>query len=196
MEKEEKKYLCIDIDNVLAQTDVLMRKIIKDETKSRVCLAYKDIIYFDYRKCRDNNNNQITNEEWSRVHNIFSEETNIMSLQPFLNVQSHLECLLDSGYELHLATTRLDKARIPTIKWLQTHKFPNPFSLHFLRHGEKHKVLCNFKAIIEDDLEQADKFAISGIRAYVIAHPWNEHNYNKNVIRIQNWEGLMEELTK
>lgn len=45
------KRLCIDIDNVLAQTDVLMRKLIKEHTRTRVELRYEDIVTFDYRQC-------------------------------------------------------------------------------------------------------------------------------------------------
>lgn len=196
MREEETKRLCIDIDNVLAQTDVLMRKIIKDVTQSRVCLAYDDITDFEYEKCTDSNGNQITKEEWHIVHDIFSEETNIMSLQPFPNIQSHLEHLICSGYELHLVTSRMYKARIPTIKWLLKNNFPNSHGLHFLKHREKHIVLNNFTAVIEDDLQQAVLFANNGIKAYVIAHPWNDYKNHKNkVVRIPDWNGLIKELT-
>jgi uncharacterized HAD superfamily protein len=190
---EDKKRLCIDIDNVLAQTDALIRKIIKDATKSRVCLAYKDITDFEYEKCTDSKGNKITKEEWHRVHDIFSEETNIMSLQPFPNIQFHLGNLINSGYELHLATSRKDKARIPTIKWLEKYKFPN-HSLHFVNHREKHLILGKFSAVVEDDLQQARDFAQTGTPAYLIAHPWNVTDNIKGIFRARDWKEISEQL--
>lgn len=195
METENKKRLCIDIDNVLAQTDVLMRKIIKDETKSRVCLAYKDITYFEYEKCTDVNGNKITDEEWHRVHDKFSEETNIMSLQPFPNVQAHLENLIKLGYELHLVTSRKDNAHIPTTKWLEKYKFPN-HKLHFVKHREKHFIREKFSAAIEDDLQQARDFAQAGTLTYLIAHPWNVTANTDSIIRAKDWKEISELLQK
>jgi uncharacterized HAD superfamily protein len=195
MEIEKKKRLCIDIDNVLAQTDVLMRKIIKDETKSRVCLAYNDITNFEYEKCTDRNGNKISEEEWHRVHAKFSEESKIMSLRPFPNVQVHLENLIKSGYELHLVTSRKDKARIPTIKWLEKYKFPN-HRLHFVNHREKHLVFGKFYAVIEDDLQQARDFAQTGTQTFLIAHPWNVTENTETIFRVKDWGEISGQLQK
>jgi uncharacterized HAD superfamily protein len=190
---ENKKRLCIDIDNVLAQTDVLMREIIKDETKSRVCLAYNDITDFEYEKCTDSNGNKITEEEWHRVHDKFSEEANIMSLQPFPNIQVHLGNLIKSGYELHLVTSRKDNARISTIKWLEKYKFPN-HRLHFVNPREKHLIFGKFYAVVEDDLQQARDFAQTGTPTYLIAHPWNVTDNTETIFRAKDWKEVSEQL--
>ena len=68
------KRLCIDIDNVLAQTDVLMRKLIKEHTRARVELRYEDIVTFDYRQCEDANGAKITNQEWANIHDFFPKK--------------------------------------------------------------------------------------------------------------------------
>lgn len=195
MREEEKKRLCIDIDNVLAQTDVLMRKIIKDVTQSRVCLVYDDITDFEYEKCTDSNGNKITKEEWHRVHDIFSEEKNIISLQPFPDIQLHLRNLIGLGYEIHLVTSRKDQARIPTIKWLEKYNLPD-HRLHFVKHREKHLVLGKFSAVIEDDLQQARDFAQKGTPAYLIAHPWNVTASKDGVFRAKDWKEISELLQK
>jgi len=126
-----KQRLCIDIDNVIAQTDEVMRRVIHDFTGGRVQLDYAHVIDFDYHKCKDANGCAITKEEWHAVHDLFSEPQNLWLLQPFEGVQDHLKALGDK-FVLHLATSRLPKARRTTVEWLEAHKIP-AHDLHFLR---------------------------------------------------------------
>ena len=183
------KKLCIDIDNVLAQSDSVMRQLIKEHSAAGVQLDYCDIVDFAYWKCRDKNGNSITKDEWVKIHEEFSKEGNIMSIEPIPGACEYLKRLSDEGYELHLATSRLDTARIPTIKWLKLHSFPNHW-LHFVKSMEKHVVLQGFDAIIEDEREQAAKFAELGTQAFLLAHPWNEIPHGSQIIRVENWREL------
>jgi uncharacterized HAD superfamily protein len=62
---------------------------------------------------------------------------------------------------IHLATSRLRKARRATVEWLEKHEFPK-HDLHFVKHGEKHAALKRFRVAVEDDYDQAVAFATIG----------------------------------
>ena len=183
------KRLCIDIDNVIAQSDSVMRQLIKKHSAANVQLDYDDVVDFDYCKCHDKKGNSITKEEWRKIHEEFSKESNIMRIEPIHGACEYLKQLSEEKFELHLATSRLPTARIPTIKWLEFHSFPSHW-LHFVKSMEKHIVLQGFDAIIEDDREQAAKFTELGTQSFLLAHPWNEILNGSRIIRVNNWQDL------
>src|SRR2546427_1421515 len=74
--------ICVDIDNVIAQTDDVMRRVIKEYTGGRVELTYADVREFNYYECKDKNGNGITKEEWKQVHELFSEARYLCQIQP------------------------------------------------------------------------------------------------------------------
>ena len=181
--------LCIDIDNVVARTDEVMRRVIHDFTGGRVRLEYEDIKEFDYYKCQDSRGCGITKEEWSRVHDLFSEPRYLWLIQPFEGVQEHLKALGEK-FVLHLATSRKSKARRTTVEWLEAHGFP-PHDVHFLKPEEKHFTLGGFYAAIEDHYEQAALFAEAGTACILIEHPWNKGKPAKDGVRwVKGWAEL------
>lgn len=185
--------ICFDIDNVVAQTDKVMRKIIREFTGGRVALDYENAMEFDYFQCKDSNSNSITKDEWFKIHEIFSEPENLLEIEPFPNVQKYLLKLAEK-FEIHLVTSRLPKARRTTIEWLDVHSFP-PHNLHFLDHNEKHKCLVGFIGVVEDNYEQAKAFAEVGIKSYLIKHPWNASKPPfPNLCWVDGWPELVERL--
>ena len=54
-EKEFMRETKVAIDNVIGQTDKVMRQVIRDYTGNRVNLDYVDVVEFDYHKCKDKN---------------------------------------------------------------------------------------------------------------------------------------------
>ncbi len=187
--------LCIDIDNVVARTDEVMRRVIHDFTAGRVQLDYAHIKEFDYHKCEDGGGRAITKEEWRRVHDLFSEPRYLWLIQPFEGVQDHLKTLADK-FILHLATSRLPKARRTTVEWLEAHGFPS-HDLHFLKHGEKHVTLGGFHAAVEDHYEQAVSFAEAGTPCFVIEHPWNMTKPAREGVQwVKGWAELVDVLTR
>ena len=94
---------------------------------------------------------------------------------------------------MHIVTTRLRRARKPTIEWLERWNLPD-HSLHFVKHGEKHTVLGKFVASVEDHREQAEQFAAVGTTSYILAHPWNETAPTSSTIRLQDWPKLYEHI--
>ena len=165
--------ICIDIDNVIAQTDEVIRAIIKDVTSGRVDYDYRDIRTYNYYECVDGAGAGLTRDEWRTVHHIFSGPDYLMKVEPFEGVQGHLR-ELGRAFEIHLATSRLHQARRGTIDWLERHGFPTPYDLHFLKSGEKHASLARFFAAVEDHYEQAVSFANAQTKCYLLLHPWNE----------------------
>jgi uncharacterized HAD superfamily protein len=188
-----KDRLCIDIDNVIAQTDVVMRKIIREYTDGGVDLAYEDVVEFDYDKCRDARHCGITREQWKEIHHRFSDSQHIASIAPYADAQEQLRKLSDQ-FDIHYATSRLPRAWRSTIDWLEFHGFPLR-CLHFLTHGEKHVTLGGFLAAVEDHYEQAVAFASNKIPCYLIKHPWNQGKPPIPDIQwVTGWERLAERL--
>jgi 5'(3')-deoxyribonucleotidase len=152
-----KERLCIDIDNVIAQTDQVMRRVIRDYTRGSVDLTYDEVVEFDHYKCRDARGFAITRDQWREIHELFSEPENIMQIAPFPGAQEQLNKLREQ-FDIHYATSRRPRAWRATIDWLERHEFPLR-CLHFLTHGEKHVALSGFLAAVEDHYEQAVAFA-------------------------------------
>ncbi len=185
--------ICIDIDNVIARTDEVMRRVIFEMTNGRVRYEYEDIVEFDYHRCKDAYGGSISVEEWKKIHDLFSEPRYLWQIQPEPGVQSALK-LISEKFEIHLATSRLAKARRPTIEWLENHGFP-PHDLHFLKHGEKHLSLGTFTAAIEDHYEQAVDFAMCGTPTFLLQHPWNTGKpQTSSVYWVSSWSDLTRQL--
>jgi len=188
-----KPRLCVDIDNVVAQTDEVMRRVIREFTGGRVDFAYPDICVFEYWKCKDARGESITREQWEQIHDLFSEPPCLWQIQPVPGVQSRL-AELSGKWSLHLVTSRLAKARRTTVEWLECHHFPS-HCLHFVLHGEKHIVLGRFGAAVEDDRSQAESFAQAGTLCYLIAHPWNAiQRQTERIRRVADWQQVCADL--
>lgn len=188
------RHFCIDIDNTVARTDEVMRRVIADYTAGRVRLAYEDVIAFDYYKCPDQQGNQITKEEWTPIHDLFATPRYLWQVEPIPGAIEGLRELAKYG-TIHLATSRLRQARRTTVEWLDAHSFPN-HDLHFLKHGEKHASLRPFAAAVEDHYEQAVAFATTGqTPAFLIRHPWNRDcKPVQGVLWVDSWEELTQRL--
>ena len=186
--------ICLDLDNVLAKTDEVMRRIIRQFTNGNVDLRYMDVTTFNYWECKGEKGNFISKKQWTEIHDIFSKPENILAIEPYPHIQDHL-CVIAEMYDLHIVTTRLRPARKPTIEWLDRYKFPD-HSLHFVKHGEKHAVLGKFAVSLEDHREQAEQFAAIGTTSYILAHPWNKISSTSTSIRLPDWQTLCERILK
>ncbi len=153
-----------------------MRRIISEVTNGRVNFQYKHICEFDYHgpSCSDASGERIDEVTWKEVHNRFSEPAVILGIEP---VPGALEAIyaLQNEFVIHFVTTRKPSARAATIGWLDRCGIGarRQYSLHFVAHREKHVVLSNLSAAIDDDLVQANLFATHGVRSILLAHPWN-----------------------
>src|SRR5258707_1048025 len=106
--------LCIDIDNVIAQTDIVMRQVIHDYTGGHVDLKYEHVVEFDYHKCKDANGCTLTKEQWGYVHDVFSEPRRLLAIEPYPGAQVQLR-KLSERFDIHYATSRLPRGWRTTI---------------------------------------------------------------------------------
>ena len=188
-----KPRLCIDIDNVLAQTDAVMRDVIRECTGGRVHLAYEHVRHFDYDMCLDAQGHSISKDEWRRIHEVFSAPQHIARIDLADGSRAALDRLADR-YELHIVTSRLRKAWGATLDWLEDKGLPAD-ALHFVGHRQKHVALGEFAAAVEDDYEQAALFAESGTRCYMVEHPWNMDGPRRDgLVWVKGWEEIEEAL--
>ena len=116
--------LCVDLDNVIARTDEVIRGVIRDFTGGAVDLQEHHIKEFNYSECFDDKGRHLEESDWPKVHELFSEPRYLWLIQPHVGVVASLKKLRTS-YEIHLATSRLPKARATTIAWLENHRDPN-----------------------------------------------------------------------
>lgn len=189
-----KPRICLDLDNVLAKTDEVMRRIIRQFTNGEVDLRYKDVTTFNYWECKDERGNCITKKQWSEIHDVFSNPENILAIEPYPKIQEHLSRIAGK-FILHIVTTRLRQGRKPTVEWLDRYNFQE-HSLHFVKHGEKHTVLGKFAVSVEDHREQAEQFATKGTTSYILAHPWNKISSTSTSIRLPDWQTLCDRILK
>lgn len=188
-----KPALCIDIDNVLSQSDKVMRQLIHEHTG--VELEYTHIVHYEYHRCCDDRGRSITSDEWHAVHDAFSDPDVIRSLDPIADVQVHLSDLVEY-YELNLVTSRKAHAHAATRDWLQQNQFP-PHALHFIRRGSKSTAVSSVLAAVEDDAEEASLFAEAGILCFLLEHPWNaQADPHRKIMRLPDWEAIKNALVE
>lgn len=186
-----KPAICIDIDNVIAKTDEVMREVIQAHSKSHVDLAYEDVVCFEYWRCRDRMGRRFDKNEWRKIHEEFTH-SHLLEIVPFENVATHLG-VISGRFDVHIATSRLKDGQEGTRVWLRRRGLPHK-KLHFIAEGTKHLIDEQFVAAIEDDREQAYAFYSQGVQGYLLAHPWNTVGPHSPLKRMRDWEQLTREL--
>jgi hypothetical protein len=112
--------ILFDIDNVLSQTDKVIRAIIRE--CANVDLRYKDIVEFHYWDCEDYQGRRLSKSQWHEIHLEFTRNW-LNVVEPYPNVAEHLRSI-GQLFEIHLATSRLPEGHSATIAWLRTHSIP------------------------------------------------------------------------
>ena len=112
--------VCVDIDNVIARADEVMREVIRMCSEQKVDLRYEDILEFDYWKCTDRQGRRLGKSEWTYIHEEFTRN-HLPRIRPYDNVQAYLARLAEK-FEIHVATSRLAEGHKPTIDWIQAHR--------------------------------------------------------------------------
>jgi hypothetical protein len=76
---------------------------------------------------------------------------------------------------------------------LGLHQIPYD-ALHFVKHGEKHRLPIEFAFAIEDDREQAYAFYFVGVPSIVLSWPWNVVGPHSPLIRLPDWGAIVKHL--
>ena len=183
--------VCVDIDNTIADTDHVLRRLIQEVTLGRVKLSHSDVTHYEYWRCPDPEGQRLAKDEWHRVLSRFNSE-GISEVEPFHEVVPSFNRLRDV-YEIHLVTSRDPSTKDATTTWLRNWGIPYE-GLHFARHREKHQIQFSFASAVDDDLEQAVAFSRIGVPAIVLSQPWNQTTEAAAVSRLPNWAAISSRL--
>lgn len=138
--------LGIDLDNVISDTDNLIRSIIYE--MYRIKLQREDIIYFDYSKCG------VTKEQQQEVFRTFHEKR-CEEVIPTPHAIETIKALNDK-FQVHIITSRPQSTKLKTIMWLHNHDI-DYYEIDF--RIDKHTSKIRFEYFIEDNKETAYKLA-------------------------------------
>jgi len=171
--------LGVDLDNVLALTDPLIRRLINE--MFRVQLEQRDIVYFEYSRCG------ITQEQEERLFQRFHDKE-CENVQP---IQEALDTLVyfASRFEIHVITGRPPETKTLTQNWLSRYEVPCD-NLDFLK--SKNGSAVSFALFIDDNRQTAYAMAHKGVHAILLNYPWNQpdHLDPPNLFRAQCWSDI------
>jgi 5'(3')-deoxyribonucleotidase len=179
MAPSEKPKLCVDIDNVLAQTDAVMREIIRVATVSKenpsgIWYEYEDITHFEYDLCTNSAGLCVSKQVWNAVHQLFQDPNSgyVDLIRPMAGALEGLNTLAER-WDIWIVTSRHSGALKKASDWVERH-FPG-FSRNvrssYQRKGKWE--VSPFQAAVDDHLETAVGFANLAVRSFVYTHPWN-----------------------
>ena len=181
MKSNNMKYICVDIDGVIADFGSVFRSIVERELGLKI--PYNADRY-GYEKLYPNKSKEITD--------LFNKEVSnglFKSLPPIkLSIQC-INCLYLTNYII-LATTRPTTSSKDTIEWLRRHGINYDF---LFVNKEKIKILKmfpNIDYIIDDKPSTLKEFKKAKIKTIAF-----DYGYNKRVrvdYRCKNWVQIME----
>ena len=183
--------ICIDIDNTIADADLVLRQLIQTVSRSRVRLSREDVICYEYWRCKDADGHQLSPRDWQDVLAEFYRE-GLSNAPPISGVSISLARLKES-FEIHIVTARDSRCSQLTGEWLSLHQIPYD-ALHFVKHGEKHKLAVEFTCAVEDDREQAYAFYSTGVPSIILSQPWNVVGPHSPLKRLPDWEAIVNHL--
>ena len=181
----KKRVLGVDLDNVLAHTDPLIRRLI--EEMFGIHLGQRDIIHFDYWRCG------ITMEQdhavFDRFHN--SDCATVAVIDGAVNALLSLH----DGFEIHIVTGRPPSTERSTLDWLEAHGIPYD-ELDFRKRKEESRF--NFDAFVDDHRETGYALAGRGVCSFLFDYPWNQPDPidPANLIRVMSWKEIQAHLER
>jgi uncharacterized HAD superfamily protein len=177
-----KPILGVDIDNVLADSDVRLRAMILE--MFGIELQEEQMTRYEYEAYG------VSEEQLGEVFRRFNLETcRTLKLVPGAK-GAMLQ--LATRYEIALVTARDPESQAGTEYWLRAEGLPYD-QLHF--NDEKHALGIPYHAFIEDRHEQAHNIATTGAAVYLLTRPWNARPLaHPNVRRVDSWDEILEHL--
>ena len=171
----QKKIIGVDIDNVLSDTDNVIRKLIDQE--------------YGIKSSR----NQINNWSYSKSLPITSvQEKNIFTIfhnhyclhAPVIKyAQESLE-VLSAYYTIWLITCRPMEANLLTEQWLNINNFTYTKLVHSC---DKTSFLDHLEFIVEDNGITAIEYARNNVPVILFNNPWNLEYSHPLIFRVNDW---------
>jgi len=177
-----KPILGVDIDNVLADSDVRIRAMIRD--MCGIEITADQMTRYAY---------EAHGVSWAQLGDVFqvfnAETCRTLDLVPGAKTAMQQ---LAGRYEIALVTSRNQESQAGTEYWLQTNGLPYD-QLHF--NDEKHMLGIRYNAFIEDRHEHAHRIAGTGASVYLLKRPWNTDPLaHPNVRRVDSWDEILTHL--
>lgn len=172
----------IDLDNTLADTDQIIRKIIFERlniisTKGQITSwSYSESLGFP---------KAIEEEIFSEFHKNYLSKISIKD-----NAQKALT-IIKKEYLVWIITHRPKSTKRDTELWLSKNK------LHYNKlifTKNKTKFYRKLLFLIEDNGENAKIFADKWGKVFLFDSPWNFEYKTKNIIRVTNWNEIINHL--
>ena len=168
--------IAIDLDGVIANTSILMKKVAKEKGIELV---------FHHYTPQDEDGNELGDIIGEIVHEIFTNR--MISVQPYKDALLSIPIISTLG-NITFLTARREEYNDATRNWLNTHF---RISYGFANRPSSQKaqfVLENgFDCLIEDRLRTANSAAEVGAKVYLINRHWNmRRETHKNVVRIHS----------
>ncbi|TAL12771.1 MAG: hypothetical protein EPO02_00660 [Nitrospirae bacterium] len=177
-----KPILGVDIDNVLADSDVQLREMIRE--MYGIDLKAEQMTRYEYEAYG------VTWEQLGEVFRVFNTDT-CRTLELVPGAKAAMQ-LLAPRYEIALVTSRDPEAKAGTEYWLKANALPYD-QLHF--NDEKHALGIPYRAFIEDRHEHAHRIAGTGVAVYLLRRPWNARPLaHPNVRHVDNWDEILKHL--
>ncbi|MBU1077705.1 MAG: hypothetical protein KKH98_10455 [Spirochaetes bacterium] len=184
-----KKYIGIDIDGVIGDSDKIFRKHINKHFD--VNLKREDIVHFYYDKVMG-----IPEKQMKKFWDEFTEKRYWMDIPLLQSVKSSIDYLSEK-YSILIITSRNNRLRDITEEWLNKNRIKHEKLILLERQENKlTRVLqenYDLSAIIEDRLDVAEAFSREGIKAILFNYQWNKNpkKDHKNIIRVNGWREVL-----
>ncbi len=174
-----KPILGVDIDNVLADSDIRLRAMILE--MCGIAIREEQMTRYEYEA------HGVTWAQLGDVFQVFNAET-CRTLELVPGAKAAMQQLA-GRYEIALVTSRNPESQAGTEYWLQAKGLPYD-QLHF--NDEKHALGIPYHAFIEDRHEHAHRIAGTGAVVYLLARPWNARPLvHPNVRRVESWDEIL-----
>ncbi|HLD80366.1 MAG TPA: hypothetical protein VJA18_07460 [Candidatus Nanoarchaeia archaeon] len=146
----------------------------------------------------------ITLEEGIQIDQEFKQSAYFDSIEP---VENAVEAVnhLGKGNQLFVITARPVFFKEKTEQWLKKHLQEIPFELihsgdfHIANKTKNKGEICeelSIDVMIEDQDEYALQCAEKGVKVILLNKPWNMKAEHSNIIRVNNWIEVLQEIDK
>lgn len=183
-----KKCVLIDIDNTIAKTQIAYVKYANSRDSGR----------FFLEKITKEFNDDLNDEFDMLVHDFIVStdyESTVGSIEPYESVAQAFSILVDHGYEICVASSRIPNWHEPTVHWLDRHGLLAFISRLYLRSEDTDSL--TFKNLVARSTGAVSSFDDSPQTAlgcpfiknfYLIDQPWNRNIPRRsNIIRMASF---------
>ena len=146
----------------------------------------------------------ITLEEGIQIDQEFKRSAYFDSIGPVENAVQAVN-RLTKGNQLFIITARPVLFKEKTEQWLKKHLQETPFELihsgdfHITNKTKNKGEICeelSIEVMIEDQDEYALQCAEKGVKVILLNKPWNIKVKHQNIIRVNNWIEVLQEIDK